>query len=311
LEGTELIAVNGTPVREFLRPVLGRCSGETPAFRGSRFVADQPFWFYFTKLFDGMDRCTLRLRDQAGAERDAASETLGLSDYKQFLASLPAVRRRGTEVQFFDDGIALFTYPSFQLSDAEKKKIADIFQQVRDKKSRDLVLDLRGNGGGNSEMGDYIFSYLYEGEFTAFSKVRISKMSDGIVETYSGSAQKHNKPSAFFSGRVWLLVDNGTFSSAADFAAMFRDYSVGKIIGYETGGLPVCFGDVYSFTLDHSGIPCGVSYKQFFCPKPRPGDDEHGVLPDLPVSSSLLAPFPRERDPLLAYTLKHIREVRE
>jgi hypothetical protein len=87
---------------------------------------------------------------------------------------------------------------------------------------------------------------------------------------------------------------------------MFRDYAVGKIVGYETGGLPTSFGDIFNFTLHHSGIPVGVSHKLFRGPKPRPGDDEHGVLPDVPLNRDLLAPYRSEADPVLAYMLRSL-----
>ena len=168
-------------------------------------------------------------------------------------------------------------------------------------------------------MGDYIFRHIYAGKFEQFSKVRQPSkdprnlgiihatfdMPDAFFDVWKRTADKLD---ALFNGRVWLLVDNNTFSSAVGFAAMFRDYGVGKIVGYETGGVPVCFGDTYQFFLNNSGIECGVSCKQFFCSKPRPGDDEHGVLPDVPLCAELLANFRGETDPVLAYTLSYIRQ---
>ncbi len=206
-----------------------------------------------------------------------------------------------------------------------------IFQEIKAKKSHDLIIDLRGNGGGNSSMGDYIFSYLYAEKFCAFSKIRIklsrellslpdfkaeapedwTNLEGMVVTALLGTEVPAPKRDAFFSGRIFLLVDGETFSSASDFATMFRDYRVGTILGSETGGLPVSFGDVFTFTLEHSGICCGVSCKQFFGPKPRPGDDEHGVLPDIPATGKHLRACQGETDPVLAFTVNHIKQTRD
>jgi hypothetical protein len=132
-----------------------------------------------------------------------------------------------------------------------------------------------------------------------------------VVTALLGMERPASKRDAFFSGRVFLLVDGGTFSSASDFAAMFRDYRVGTLLGSETGGLPVCFGDCFGFALEHSGLRCSVSWKQFFGPKPRPGDDEHGVLPDIPATRKQLRAYRGEADPVLAFTVNHIKQTRD
>ena len=114
------------------------------------------------------------------------------------------------------------------------------------------------------------------------------------------------RPRAFYTGRVYLLIDNDVFSSAVYFSLLIRDYQVGKIVGYETGGVPQSFGNTHSFALKNSGIECNVSDRMLYAPKPRPDDDRHGVLPDIPLDRKLLAPYAKEADPALAYALKSI-----
>ena len=331
--GLEVLSVNGEPILGFLRPILDRCSGETLAFKALRFTRKQRFWYCFTDLCGSAESLTIRLRDAKGKESQQKVETLIFADFKTLkdntLERLHQRVKQGTQVHFLDsDRIAYFVYPQFNLSEDEKKKINGIFEEINTKRSQELIMDLRGNGGGTSNIGDFIISYLYDGEFSQYSRIRVrlsrdvlssvaknwgipeSDDIDGLVVNWF-PRQSFPKPEAFFSGRVFLLVDNGTFSAAADFTAMFHDYGIGKILGYETGGLPVCFGDVYSFKLDNSEITCGVSWKQFFCPKPRSGDDEHGVIPDIPISSKKLRAYQKEDDPVLAFTLNHIKKTRK
>lgn len=343
IEGLEVVAVNGQPVREFLSPILDRCSGETLAFRATRFIYGQPFWYGFSDLCGPSESMTLRLSDSRGKESEHKLDTVAFDDFKV----LAGGQQRGsqaakqTSVQFLDGGrIARFVYPAFQLSDDEKKKINSVFEQIKARKSRELIVDLRGNGGGNSAMGDFIFSYVYDRKFTTFSKIRmrvskdllspdycrLAKIDtasnhykrmqewvdslDGMTVTELGAEKSFPRPEAFYSGRIFLLVDNVTFSSASALAAMFRDYKVGTILGYETGGLPCSFGDVYPFRLKNSEISCGVSYKQFVCPKPKPGDTEHGVTPNVAMNDKLLRNYRDRDDPVLAYTLDYITNTR-
>jgi hypothetical protein len=326
---TELVSVNGAPVLEFLRPILDRCSGETLGFRAARFLWNEPFWYYMTNLFGSGDY-TLRVRDAQGEYREAALETLNYAEYQAFRKQGGAEPFRpngqGTRVEFLDSGAtAHFMYSSFYSGAAEKKKIDSVFQEVKARGARNLILDIRGNLGGESGMAEYIFRYLYDGKFRSLSKVRAKAsweilpqvpwwarplivVLNGHVVSHSIAERRVPKPAAFFSGPVYLLVDNGSFSMAAEFAAMFRDYKVGTIVGYETGGLPDTFGGPHFFTLKNSRIPCSVSWTENLPPSPQPGDKEHGVVPAVPLSVQKLADFKSERDPVLAFTLRYVSD---
>jgi C-terminal processing protease CtpA/Prc len=190
-----------------------------------------------------------------------------------------------------------------------------------------LIIDIRGNGGGSSEMGDFIMKYISEREVRSFSKIQMKVSEEllgnpgkllglehltrlrGLNVTVRFDEKKQQKPDSFFNGKVYLLVDNETFSSASDFAAMFRDYECGKILGYETGGLPACFGEVVKMTLANSGVDFGVSSKKFFGPRPRPGDDEHGILPDIPMTEELLSKF-KTGDPVLSFAVDYVKNAK-
>jgi len=333
MEGLEILSVNGEPVREFLRPILDRCSGETLVFKAVRFAHNQAFWYSFSGLLASTSSLSLKLRNAQRKQSERSVGTVSIADFQKLDdKSLERLRQhldQGTQVHFLDsDRIAHFVYPAFRSSEDEKKKIDGIFKEIKARKSLDLIIDIRGNGGGTSNVGDFIFTYLHKGRFCQFSGSRnrlsadvLSSVAkdwgipedaeiDGLIVTWRTSEQSARKPRAFFTGRTFLLVDNGSFSSAVGFASMFRDYGIGEILGSETGGIPNCFGDQYSFNLKNSGIPCGVSWKQFFCPKPRPGDDEHGILPDIPMSDKLLRAYQKEDDPVLAFTLDHIKKTR-
>lgn len=335
IEGLEVVSVNGKPIMKFLSPILDLESGETIAFKAGSFSYYQSFWYCFSKLCSSAKSLDLELRDDKGKKIEQSVETVGFIDFNKLGSDIHAskikeLRGKGTTLHFLDSGrVAYLVYPAFQYSENEKKKIDSIFEVVKSKKSQDLIIDIRGNGGGNSSMGDFVFAYLHKGKFIQFSKVRIKASHDvllskdkdleipddvninGLIVTMPIKEKSVQKPNAFFSGRIFLLVDNVTFSSAVSFAAMFRDYNIGKILGYETGGLPICSGDVYQFKLDNSAIPCSVSCAQVFPPKPRLGDDEHGIIPDIRMTSEKLRPYQKKDDPILAYTLDHIKNTRK
>jgi hypothetical protein len=327
--GTELMAVNGAPVVEFLRPILDRCSGETLPFRMSVFTMDEALWYYMTNLFGGSAPYLMQVRDSGGQSREVTLETLNFHDYRGFLRhsaeQMFHPNDRGIKVEFFDSGAtAHFLYPSFHQSVEEKRKMDQVFEEIQSKGSRNLILDIRDNLGGQSSMGEHLFGYIYGEKFRLLRQVRIKASRDvlphvpwwarPIVFLLSGHVMGHSisehavpRPKTFFSGRTFLLVDNGSYSMASSVTTMFRDYKAGTILGYETGGLPVTFGEPVYFTLKNSRIRCSVSATQILPPQAWPGDEEHGVIPDVPLNEGNLAEFKNERDPALAFTLRYIK----
>lgn len=326
IESRELIAIDGSPVEQGLRSILERCSGETLPCRVDSFIYRQAPWWWLTEALGSREQLTFTLLDAEGTRSSVELPTL---DEKAFGALEQRVQearwkidRTRKALSFFGTDVACFTYQAFRLSEDEEHRIDSIFESIQARGVKRLILDLRGNGGGNSAMADFIFSYIHDEPFRSFSKYRVKLSPDalardaelqryadleGMVITKHIEETRAEKPSAFFVGTIMLLVDNGTFSSATAFAAMFRDYEIGEIVGYETGGVPSCFGDVFSLSLEHSGIDYGVSYKQFFPPHPRPGDDEHGVIPDVITNDELLETFADELDPVLAFAIERIR----
>ncbi len=67
-----------------------------------------------------------------------------------------------------------------------------------------------------------------------------------------------------FTGDVFLLINEGTFSSATMLAATIKDYELGTLVGEETGGLASNFGEVYSFALPNTRLVATVSCKRSY-----------------------------------------------
>ncbi|WP_158828509.1 S41 family peptidase [Mucilaginibacter lacusdianchii] len=90
-----------------------------------------------------------------------------------------------------------------------------------------------------------------------------------------------------FKGNIYLLTSKATYSSAAIFAAAFKCYHLGTVIGQETGE-PTCFtGDWVAITLPNTKLQLGISNKRFIlaCGK----CDGHGVVPDILIDDKHLA----------------------
>lgn len=319
LAGAEIAAINGVPFREFIGPVMERLSGETEKFKAFQFVRDQWFWWDFSALFSGFDSFEAALRLPDGAVKKVNFNASGPERVPSVSMN---IQGSGAALDIFHKtGIGWFKYGSFENSASQRAEIANIFKRLKQAGVKDLVIDLRGNVGGDSAMGDLIFSYLTRAKVVQlYGKLKISeeliasrpalkelKPHVGELVNSGSGGTAYPMPAAFFEGKVYLLVDNGSYSSSNSFAAAFREYGLGKIIGYETGEPLVAFGNALKLSLRRSGITYMVSVAAYSPRKPLPGDDKHGLLPDLTLNDAKLRPYGGS---VQAFVLDHIVKER-
>ena len=200
---------------------------------------------------------------------------------------------------------------------------------------RAVVVDLRRNGGGNSQQGIDMLSYvtgdpLTQGirkEWRASTRYR-QRMKAGVTPLirwlpaswFDGSIGNFfsippgdvavipfGKPAAppanvhRLERPLCLLMGPGTFSSAMMMANTVRQSGIGTLIGEPTGEPPNAYGEVLSFRLPHSGLAGQVSSARFIL-DPDSTAALRGVLPHVGVVRET-ADIVAGRDPAMEIAL--------
>ena len=165
----------------------------------------------------------------------------------------------------FDDGLAVLTIHRFVVDDTYRRVLGEFFGQVHEQELERIVIDVRGNPGGNSRVTDLFVDYLDVGEIPSGSTK--GRFGPWVVPLGSGTMEGRRHETAF-SGEILVLTDHNTFSSAADFATVLSDNGLARIIGAPPGSAPTGAGDVVVFELPHSGLFIQVSFKEFERPDP-------------------------------------------
>jgi len=190
------------------------------------------------------------------------------------------------------------------------------FTLIKKQKIKNLIIDIRNNGGGDSKLADDLFQYISKVPFqqlgksiAKYSQIRkrfydyyrkaggFGKISDSVFEKKyfahkNGSLvveeDSHLIPlrenPLRFKGNVFLLTSVKTFSAGADFAWTFKYFNMGSIIGETTGGQIVSFGDLVIATLPISRLSLTISHKEFYL-YGATEKERHGVIPHYKVSS--------------------------
>lgn len=158
------------------------------------------------------------------------------------------------------DNLAIFTLKECDYNDMYVNTVNEFFDKVDSADIENVIVDLRGNGGGNSYVANEFLSHLnIDGYMGLSGDVRYGNFLIHNEPYYYTVEKKENA----YDGKVFILTDVFTFSSAMDFAMFFKDNNLGTVVGEASGNMPEAYGDVLSFTVPNSKLAFSVSYKKW------------------------------------------------
>lgn len=323
--GKELLSINGVPIEGIAKDMLPYISGETDHYRQMGFARNLASWWILSGRFKGTPEVELSLKGKDGRTNVKRLAQLTVREYSSMGKLRPSSSAKNADLRLFEkEKAAWLDYRGFDASKDALAELDRVFDRIKASGHKDLVIDIRNNGGGSTNAGEFIFARITDKPYRQISRMdlRISPESlrdDPALKKYRDRMGKNiridfplekpsEKPANFFDGRVTLLIGPETFSSAADFAVTFHDFKMGELIGEETGGIPSCFGEIAYMRLKNSGIDYTVSKKRFYGPLNKPGDDKHGVRPDIPLTEALLRPY---KGSVQAFVLDHLSRSRK
>ncbi len=259
--GDSVTTVNGEPMESLLRRYGRYICLDTDLQK--RWALEWAFERYQVLLGDTQSEYVLQLQDADG--RTYAETLPAVKPWlKAYEDSKPKSPR--FHYQFYEDGkVCLFKLQTFNRSYLGElvSKLNELTDAMKQNRTEIAILDLRGNGGGDSNLGYTVLS--------------------GMVDKPYGEIRPD--PDHSWPVKLALLCDRGTYSAASFEAMCFKDYKMGVIAGEETGGRASGSGDIEHVTLPNSRLVCGIATRWFMR---RAGyDDGRGVLPDLPLDVTL------------------------
>lgn len=296
--GQKIIAVNGASPAKWadkeLRPYV--CSS-TPQWTDHEMY--DGYNFSSTRKGTPMD---LTLENNDGS-RIELSHKVNEPEWDSSLATSP-----GLNFKVIDRNIGLLTITHFQNS-----KTTEFFDSIFPaiSKTDALIIDLRGNGGGNSGYADHIARHLIDAPIaTATWTTRVYNpafASWGREEDTFQSTQGSLPPIdgiVPYQRPVVLITDRATFSAAEDFTALLKSAGRAAQIGTPTGGST---GNGVRPSLTANGaITANICSKHDVAPN---GTEFVGIglIPDLTVEESSASYFDPLRDDVLEAAIRHLK----
>lgn len=283
--GYEITAINGVSYEDFFRENSRLVSYEVESW------ADEQFEGYLNSVsgltYLELPAEGLSLTYSNGAEEITKSYTdADFLSYDEYMAK-NAVYYESSEsfVSYeIDEGksLAVLTLEKCSYNDEYCRTLREMFSEVKERGIRNVAVDLRGNGGGNSLVANEFIRYL---DADRYREVGMKWRLGGFFPDFPAAEVQNDRISDLtFTGNTYVLTSASSFSSAMLFALYIKDNSLGAIIGEPPGNAANGCGDVTLFRLPNSGLMLRCSTKIFT--RPSGSLDDRFVEPDYPCPSN-------------------------
>lgn len=262
--GGNVTSINNIPIGEILRSATGLISSDGYNMTYKYFRFGKEFSYYINEVLNYPTSLTFQLANDnftlkfptgfvKDSEVTASSLFYTLPDNKTVILSLAD----------FDGG---------------KRLIKKCFRYIARINAENLIIDLRNNGGGNGNIGAYLTSFIVDSTTTYYLDKKthpfihkecltnkqgfiISNqfiLKDSITKSYFFKVHPRKKNN--FNGKLYVLINGGTFSTAAYVASVLKYKTSSVFAGEETGGSEygIGGGTISTLVLPYSKI--GVKF---------------------------------------------------
>lgn len=298
--GDRILSINNVSADSIINGMMPYVSGERPHFKISRINS------LFTALFQMFYAAdNYEVTYQPKGSKEVLSHTFPATTWDEIKRRCPSTKSN-KQYQAYSytidsiNNVAIMDITTFYDVKRMEQFAESMFKELLEKNISNLIIDIRNNGGGDSRVGDVLLSYISSEPFIQFDKelVRVTPLTSKLLgdtgiepmfifaeEDSTNYVRPRSIQDGHYTGNVYLLTSNNTFSSAGSFSWVFKECGMGKVIGEETGGMNVCYGDICVYKLPISRLATTISYKRFWQFR-ADENDIHGTMPDIAVPAA-------------------------
>lgn len=267
--GSEILSINGFSFYEIYAKIfpLMPSDGYSLSYKTAKLAAN--FHYHYAYHYPNSDSFELEVlppnkQKSVWKKVDAATDA-------HIDQQIMDRRKQPYAFKQISDSIAMLTIRNFSAKNF-KQFMDDAFEQLSKTQTEHLVIDLRDNRGGRDNFGVYLYSYLSKQPFTYYRRMetqlapnqRVIKTQnyfrrpDFFNEFVTYISKDENlrnvikapkesfgfvKPGVVhpiqpnnYTGKVYILINEMSFSVTSDFCSIMHDNKRATFIGKETGG---------------------------------------------------------------------------
>ncbi len=309
LASQKVLSINGRAIGEIEGEILDCLLRDGDNKTYPKWIFNNFLRAYYDFCFGNSEEYIIRLED---AKKGVITEKVSGLNYTQITQAKKArypnlyhVNKTESGLKLDIDqeqGIARMTIPSFDkaiLKKTYRQKfkpiIKDFMQQIKTSNAENLMIDVRGNQGGEVSNAIYLLRHLIDEPFvTVLFHQKVNKKNyldlSNRLKKANSSVDGIKKPITKnqFQGKIYVLIDGGSFSASGIFAQALKKYNKATFIGEETGGNAYTLVGLpeKKITLPNTGIQVIIPRVQFNLQENIPKNTS-GVFPDVKTTIAI------------------------
>lgn len=215
-----------------------------------------------------------------------------------------------------------------------RKYMDKTFTEIKEKNIQNLIIDLRGNGGG--DVAHKLIDYVVDKPIPYYRSIDTRKIRYSFLEytdngvffnrvhphlwnktrnhenryELKGDYDHTSEPSPLqFQGHLYILIDGHSFSASAEFASVVHYHRRAIFIGEETGGAYYGnnAGDFLKLTLPHTKLRVNIPIRRYVMAVGDYPYKTRGIIPDYEIEPAIDDVL-SDRDKIMEFTMNHIRK---
>lgn len=275
--GSIILAINNVPVEKIVKELRAITSADA---RNRYFIDTQVakrFSMFYASVFGFPDQYLVTC--QLPGEKTRLTAMVPPGDIESVRKAVFAnFDHPPLTLEFLDEPrAAVMTVKTFSYYDRVDyfREFMDTgFHKIKEKGIKNLILDLRGNDGGDPFCAVILFSYLLKGPAPYFAEP---------YGKYSKLAEPISLPDDRFSGNLYTILDGRCGSTNGHFCALLKYHRIGTFVGTPSGSTYLCnAGKDTEIKLEKTSLILTLG-RSSFAAAVKGMDKSKPILPDVRV----------------------------